>query len=373
MEKTHITSLTSTQSPSFLTADIFSNKYILGILLSTIFISSILSLYLKYFLECKKSTYSKLIRKICKAEAIFIFSSIWFVISPDIYKFFSQLTKDVVILDLSKIDEPKDILSKINISLFYAFQTYSILLNMFLCLEMILSIRYPVSKMQQRVKLYLLFAFIVSTVQFLFIIADKDIKHIVETTDNINNGTTAKTVTGKFFDNNLGVLVRLITLIPYIVFIFVGMLSILFLIGRFCRGKSVAKKLRNKFVLKHILYVTCYMITYLPIMINSSMFIIDPHSQLFYPDYSILIMMALPIVMFFVRGSEANMFNCTCVSKDASKKKSAEEALINDEVDSKHSIGDSGQEISSGNSNGISDEKRATLISSSVIIIINII
>jgi len=144
-----------------------------------------------------------------------------------------------------------------------------------------LSLKYPVSKMQKRVKVYLLFSLIISFVQFLLIVADKNITSIIT--------ESSPTLTAKFFHENIGIVTRILTLVPYVCFIIIGSLSNIYLFVRFCRGKTFAKKLRNEFVLRHVMYVLCYTLIYFPVMFNTLLYIINKNSGLVFADVSIFL------------------------------------------------------------------------------------
>ena len=61
-----------------------------------------------------------------------------------------------------------DILFKFNFALYQSFQSFSILINNFVCLETILNIRNPISPVRIRLKLYFFLTILISTVSFIF-------------------------------------------------------------------------------------------------------------------------------------------------------------------------------------------------------------
>jgi len=255
--------------------DIYTELSMHYILFGIIIISTLLSIVLKYFLEMKKSIYSKLMTTISQAEAIFTFSSVWFVIPASFYDKFHDIITSTVILDF--FTNSKEVLAKFNICIFYTFQSYSILLNMFICMEMVYSLKYPVTKIQKRLKMYNLFTYLVCIIQFILIIIDNKIF-------NVLNPDEYPTVTSRFFNTCVQTVVRLFTFIPYICFFLIGSISIFYLVVRFCRGKGFKKKERDTFVFKHVLYVLAYFLLYLPVMFNYLILIFFPDFGLILPD-----------------------------------------------------------------------------------------
>ena len=136
-------------------------------------LSLISSMILNYLLIKKQSNYSKLMRYICLAEAIYIYGE--FVIIMTLYDnsidtFFGDFTSDLLLnmyLSLNDRFKAENLLNKLNRGLFSSNQTFSLLINNFVCLETILTLRNPISPVSKRLKAYFSLTFLCSIVVFI--------------------------------------------------------------------------------------------------------------------------------------------------------------------------------------------------------------
>lgn len=87
----------------------------------------------------------------------------------------------------------------------------------------------------------------------------------------------------------------------------VSTISLMYLFVRFCVGKSLIANLRNKFVLRHFIYVTFYTLCFLPNKLNELYVLLDKEPIMV--EYSILINLSMGFVMFLIRASETNFYN----------------------------------------------------------------
>ena len=241
-------------------------------------------------------------------ELISICSSVWFLFRYWFKIEFAKVFRYSLIYSfLYDNNVAKLALDKINLSLFYAFQTNSILMNSFLCLEMFYSLKYPISQITKRFNFYLILTYSATMFQFILLMVR------VNFDDSIDNNPDL--FLSIILYQDFGILFRIINIICFVFFIATGGISICYLILRFCRGShiDIAIDLRNKFVTRHCFFVFTYLIFYLPLMINEFIFVVNYDiKQLYFIEETLIIFYLLPFAMFFTRSVETNISQYFC-------------------------------------------------------------
>lgn len=240
------------------------------IMIVSLFFSASTSLMLIFVLKDKIYAKSKLMLKVTIAETVSICSCIWLLFRYNfkvsyarifrislVYRFFGPEQKDDVISLIA--------MDKVSLSLFYSFQTYSILMSSFICLEMLFSLKYPIAKIQKRVNIYVMITYFMTGFQFIILMIFTEIDK-----NNLEKDTF---ISKRLFNKLYGNYFRYVNVAVFIFFIVSGAISIIYLALRFCKGSvHLAKKQKIAFVIKHCFFVFIYLLFYLPLMINDLIF-----------------------------------------------------------------------------------------------------
>lgn len=100
------------------------------------------------------------------------------------------------------------------------------------------------------------------------------------------------------------------SLIFYIVFVILGLISIIFLFARFCNGKTLLQNFRNLFVIRHFVYVILYCIALGPlkiyILLKSLNLQFGDMEKNFY--FSLYFNLSVGGIMFLIRSSETKFY-----------------------------------------------------------------
>jgi len=240
------------------------------IMITSIVLSLTSSLMLIFILKDKIYAKSKLMILVTNGELISICSTVWFLLRYNTkinfakVFYYSGIYRFLYDNSIAKVA-----LDKIGISLFYSFQTFSILMSSFLCLEMFFSLKYPIAQVRKRINIYLIITYSITGVQFILLMINTDF-YDIKTDEFITDALFHDNFTGKLIIN------RIINFICFIFFFASGLLSICYLILRFCKASNanIARDLRNKFVAKHCCFVGVYLTFYLPMMINEFIYIV---------------------------------------------------------------------------------------------------
>jgi len=263
--------------------DLFDSA-VFYIMITAIILSTSTSIFLIFILKDKIYKQSKLMMKVAIGETISIFSSIWFMFRYDVrFGFakvfrYSQLYAYLYDFDIAKIA-----MDKVNMSLFYSFQTYTILLSSFLCLEIYFSLNNPIAKINKRYNIYLIVTYIITAFQFIVL--------MVNTT--FATSKVDEFITEAMFHENFGIVFRIVNLVCFFFFCSVGIVSIIYLMQRFCKKTNMklnlAREQRYKFVTKHCVFVIIYCLFFLPLMINEFIFTLyNDKTKLFFVDVSLV-------------------------------------------------------------------------------------
>lgn len=265
----------------------FNTLSIIGTSLSILF-----SLILILFLNKKQSNYSRLMRHIVISENIFIFAQMMIVTAESKDEIFEYLSKIFLNVTFGLVELDAACFKIGNGSIYYGHEAFSILLNIFICLEIILILKNPIVQVKNRLKIYFLVGTLTGVMVFLL------------ASFTISDSTHEYSLTNIFYAHisisiNLGI---------YLLFVFVGLISIFYLIFRFCLGKTLLQNLRNIFVIRHCVYVAVYMLCLLPNKINVFMTLLG-HTPRFYLEIGILSNLFMGFTMFLIRASETHFYN----------------------------------------------------------------
>ena len=245
----------------------------------------IISLLLTFLLIIKirtdNSIYSQLMYRITITEGIFVYSQL--ILANKLYP------KNEISLIWIKL--PSNLFFLSNFYLFIIINSYTILLNCSLSLEMFFTLRNPVSEKKSRVKIYSIIILIYCLIQLILLLIWSS--NLINK-DNLNEDIIFKEIKYITFMN----------IFPYACYLIIGIISIVFLIGRFCFGRFIIKNMKNCFVFRHVLYLLIYIIIFSPsilylIKLNFIENIPFEIEQL--KTISILLNLSIGIIMFYYR------------------------------------------------------------------------
>ena len=213
------------------------------------FIELCASLVANFFVYCffhkEQSLYFSLLKLISLFEISFIYSKFLFLNSSKgayfikndevdkgkkfqlVNKIKDNFNEGKKIFDLITLNIFKEFNYEDNISYFYnSMKKVYILLNIFLCIETINLITRPFSQSKKKANLY----YIISIISIIIIYF---LEKFLEDDDF-----------DKYFDLGL-----------YILFVLIGIISIIFVIIRFCLHQPLIQSAKNFFVMRHIIYI----------------------------------------------------------------------------------------------------------------------
>ena len=245
----------------------------------------IISLLLTFLLIIKirtdNSIYSQLMYRITITEGIFVYSQL--ILANKLYP------KNEISLIWIKL--PSNLFFLSNFYLFIIINSYTILLNCSLSLEMFFTLRNPVSEKKSRVKIYSIIILIYCLIQLILLLIWSS--NLINE-DNLNEDIIFQKIKYITFMN----------IFPYACYLIIGIISIVFLIGRFCFGRFIIKNMKNCFVFRHVLYLLIYIIIFSPsilylIKLNFIKNILFEIEQL--KTLSIILNLSIGIIMFYYR------------------------------------------------------------------------
>lgn len=135
-----------------------------------------------------------------------------------------------------------DILSTNNYFFYRTMKTLYVFLNICLCFETIILIKRPFSQSQKKIKFYI----IASAILII-------ITYILQIFFDENNKDKDKGQNRRGFDIK-GNYVEFLNFILYNLFIISGIISVIYLVVRFCLHKPLIQSAKNFFVMRHIIY-----------------------------------------------------------------------------------------------------------------------
>ena len=200
-----------------------------------------LSLVANFFVYCffkkEQSLYFSLLKIISLFEITFIFSKLILITNKKdsgLINFIKENLPKIKIIKFSpfKLFENFD-LEMYNKYFYDSMKRVYIILNFILCLETINLITRPFSQSKKKAKLY----YLISAISII-------ISFILEKILDENNS--------KWIDRVL-----------YIIFVVLGIISIIFVIIRFCLNKPLIQSAKNCFVMRHIIYIFVLSVIYL--------------------------------------------------------------------------------------------------------------
>lgn len=261
-----------------------------------------------------------MIYKITFSETIFTFSHFLLIIPYKVIsKFYPYYDKGINYLFFNLINEQLSWISINHIILFVS-NVYTNCMNIFLCLEMILTLKNPVSHAKKRTKLY-------TIISLLFCLCDSIV--LYHYSDKLNDNKLSPLEYYVNYINNYNLL--LVNTALYACFCIFGLLSIAYLLYRFCYGKFIISKIKHYFVVRHFFYVFINILLYLPLnlFVFYSKFYQNQFSDL--KDLLILISLfchsSLSVTLFFVKISETSVWKCLKETQQAHKKEEEDETL----------------------------------------------
>jgi hypothetical protein len=134
-------------------------------------ISILASLGLVLSLKQKTSTYARLTRHIVMSECIFTFAQLLIVLGhrlSNYTKFVCSIFRPLLFNLIS--EDSCDIINLANRSLYHANEAFSIALNFFICLELILILKNPIAQMSSRSKSYFFAATFAGVATFFIVL-----------------------------------------------------------------------------------------------------------------------------------------------------------------------------------------------------------
>ena len=246
------------------------------------------------FFHKEQSLYFSLLKLISLFEISFIYSKFLFLFTRTeegcdicgialVNKIKDNFKDGKDIFDIITFKIFKDFKYTENVSYFYnTMKKVYILLNIFVCIETINLITRPFSQSKKKANLY----YIISIISIVAIFCLEIFIH----SDDFD----------KYFDLGL-----------YLLFVLIGIISIIFVIIRFCLHKPLIQSAKNFFVMRHLIYI----------IVLSGMFV----NELQCIDYNTFVQNVIIFIMGFVM-SIIKISDELCAGK-ASKKKSKKKGV----------------------------------------------
>ena len=256
-----------------------------------LFCSLISNFIVFFFFHKEHSLYFSLLNIITLFEISFIFS-----------KFLNEImtmdaAKDIINSITNKLDEIEifnffplnilkniDFLSQNNYFFYKSMKTLYVFLNICLCFETIILIKRPFSQSQKKVKFYIIASAILIIITYILqIFFENNTKEEVQ-----NNGLPE--IKGKY--------VEILNFSLYNLFLLSGIISVIFLIIRFCLHKSLIQSAKNFFVMRHIIYF----------IVLSGMLIFESKLIFYNGKINNIIIFSLGFVMSIIKMSDKFCF-----------------------------------------------------------------
>ena len=244
-------------------------------------ISIIITFIIFFFYQSEESLYFNILKLISLLEIAFLYSKFFSI--KEAQEFVNEkIVNNETLKSLTFPIKPDfDYLSR-NIHLYHAIKSVYLFLNIILCIETILLIKRPFSHSKNKIKIYYLLSVLLLIVS---IIAQSFMEE--DSYDKIND-------------------------VLYFIFVISGIISIIFVIIRFCLNKPLIQSAKNFFVVRHIAYILFLS----GIFVNELSFL---ESEKFSRE---IMVFSLGIIMSLVKISE-KFFIC---EKNPTKKKNVKGA-----------------------------------------------
>lgn len=261
--------------------------YYFYILFSVTIISVCSNLGLLLILNRKKSNYARIMRHIIMSEAIFIFCYMLCITNSHFEKFNDLMCS--FLCNLTPVKYPNcTFIFIIKKAAFHGNEAFSIILNFFICLETILVLKNPIAMSKGRIKIYFILSSFIGIFNFVI---DIILYHNYS----------------EIFASRIPVIINIALFLAFGVISFI---SFLYLMARFCVGRSLLANLKNIFVVRHSLYVGTYFALLLPNKINGLLYKSDDENFRFIQfELSEMCSVIIGFVMFLIRASETNFYS----------------------------------------------------------------
>lgn len=236
-----------------------------------------------WLLKANSSTYTNLLRAIAICENFFLFTKLTNIFGSNngendniIIKGYHNLPSLLKIITFNYSTIDFNVFISLNYSLYFSMRVIVMFLSVFLCNEVNTLLRNPFSRIKTRLKLYLILSVSFGTISLI-------LSYIVKHYDLLDYE--------KYLYWGLRVL--------FILFIFIGILSLFHVFIRFCLNKPLVQSFKNVFAFRHFLYVSVYIVLYFNENITS------------YHDspFNNILLLSTGLIMFFIRLSEVICIN----------------------------------------------------------------
>ena len=197
---------------------------------------------------------------------------------------------------------PEDFWVKLNFIVFVIANLYTNIMNFFLCLEMVLILKNPISHSTKRARIYTLFTILLCLTDFLVLFFQIPREKEKKPIDILNE---------YYYRKNSSLLI--INVMSYISTFGIGTISICCLFCRFCNGNFTKSHVKYYFVISHAVYVIINVILYFPwnflIVCNLLSIRVDKNQPLFI--IAVFGNVSIGFVLFFIKISETSMCKCS--------------------------------------------------------------
>lgn len=237
-----------------------------------------------WLLKANSSTYTNLLRAIAICENFFLYTKL-----TNIFGSINQEKDNVIIKGYHNLPSLLktitfnystinfNVFTSLNYSLYFSMRVIVMFLNVFLCNEVNTLLRNPFSRIKTRIKLYLILTITFGAISLILSYIVKHYDYDLEYE--------------KYLYWGLRVL--------FILFIFVGILSLFHVFIRFCLNKPLVQSFKNLFAFRHFLYVSVYIVLYFNENITSN------HDS----PFNNILLLSTGLIMFFIRLSEIICIN----------------------------------------------------------------
>ena len=190
----------------------------------TLSISIIITFIIFFFYKSEESLYFNILKLISLLEIAFLYSKFFSIEEAQEFVHERIIKKDTLKSLTFPIKPDFDYLSR-NIYLYHAIKSVYLFLNIILCIETILLIKRPFSHSKNKINIYYLLSVVLLIVSII-------VQSLMEEEiyDKIND-------------------------VLYFIFVISGIISIIFVIIRFCLNKPLIQSAKNFFVVRHIAYI----------------------------------------------------------------------------------------------------------------------
>ena len=209
------------------------------------FPSIIINLFLFCFIDRNKSKNSQLLSTIVLCEALCLFCIMCVVLENDlkdlkviIYKVLNLITFGLLPAIGADYDNFYTIFQLCTIAIIHSMLTMSFCLHVFICIEIIISIKNPFLPNKVRSKLYIVISYLFTGSVFI-------LKVVSCNMDDREGGLLSNSV---LYINN----------ILFFAFFVTGAASTIILIKRFCRKDSFASEMTRVYIIRKVVYALLY-------------------------------------------------------------------------------------------------------------------